>query len=123
MPAMPYLQIPAFMKRLADSQGMSARALEFTILTASRESMTLKATWGEIRDDVWELDKSRRRSGPFASPCQPAHLAVLEAIRPTGGGRPNQLIFPRPKGGAMRTCQISSSAASVSLSERKLPRV
>lgn len=100
MPAMPYVQIPAFMKRLADSQGMSARALEFTILTASRETMTLEATWGEIRDDVWELDKSRMKERAFRQPLSVGALAVLEAIRPARV-RPNQLIFPGPKGGVM----------------------
>ena len=56
MPAMPYAEIPAFMKRLRVSQGMSARALEYTILTVARESMTLEATWGEMAMDMMLRD-------------------------------------------------------------------
>lgn len=100
MPAMPYEQMPAFMKRLSASQGMSARALEYTILTVSRETMTLEAVWGEISDDVWTLDPSRMKDRAFRQPLSTGALGVLKAVRPTRP-RPNQLVFPGPKGGAM----------------------
>ena len=44
MRALPYQDIPAFMLELAAKEGMAARALEFTILTIARESMTVEAT-------------------------------------------------------------------------------
>lgn len=100
MPAMPYEQIPAFMKRLSASQGMSARALEFTIFTVARETMTLEAVWGEIRADVWALDPSRMKDRAFRQPLSTGALSVLKAVRPAQP-RPNQLIFPGPKGGPM----------------------
>lgn len=100
MPAMPYAEIPAFMKRLRGSQGMSARALEYTVLTVARESMTLEATWGEVNDDVWNLHRSRMKERDFRQPLSSGALAVLEAVRPART-RPNQLVFPGPKGGPM----------------------
>lgn len=39
--ALPYAELPAFMKELAEQQGIGARALEFAILTAGRS--------GEVR--------------------------------------------------------------------------
>ncbi len=100
MPAMPYPEIPAFMKRLANSQGMSARALEYTVLTVARETMTLEATWGEIREDVWNLHQSRMKERAFRQPLSSGAQALLKAVRPARV-RPNQLVFPGVKGGPM----------------------
>lgn len=100
MPAMPYQDIPDFMVRLAKSQGMSARALEFTILTVARETMTLEATWGEMGPDLWTLDVSRMKERPFRQPLSKGALQVLGAVRPAKVGA-NQLVFPSRVGGVM----------------------
>jgi integrase len=54
--ALPYPELPAFMAALADREGIAARALEFTILTAARTGETIGATWDEIN--------LRERPGP-----------------------------------------------------------
>ena len=100
MRAIPYAEVPALMRKLATSAGMSARALEFTILTAARESMTLEATWGEINGDLWELDASRMKERAFRQPLSSGALAVLAKVRPEKTGA-NQLIFPGAKGGVL----------------------
>lgn len=100
MAALPYEEIPAFMVRLARSQGMSARALEFTILTVARETMTLEATWGEMSTDLWVLDATRMKERPFRQPLSSGANAVLDAIRPEKM-RAGELVFPGPKGGVM----------------------
>jgi hypothetical protein len=46
--ALPYAEIPGFVKALRDRTGVSARALEFALLTAARTGEVLGATWGEI---------------------------------------------------------------------------
>ncbi len=46
--ALPYREIPAFMNELCRQQGISAGALEFLVLTATRTSETLGARWEEI---------------------------------------------------------------------------
>lgn len=100
MAAMPYEEIPDFMVRLARSRGMSARALEFTVLTVARETMTLEATWGEIGADLWALDATRMKERPFRQPLSSGALAVLTTVSPETR-RANQLVFPGPKGGVM----------------------
>jgi integrase len=46
--AMPWLDLPAYMAKLAMQSGMGALALRFAILTAARTNEVLGATWGEI---------------------------------------------------------------------------
>lgn len=46
--ALPYKELPAFMARLSEQGGMGARALEFTILTASRSGEVRGAKWSEF---------------------------------------------------------------------------
>ncbi len=46
--ALPYAHLGAFMAALREQQGISARALEFLVLTATRTGETLGATWDEI---------------------------------------------------------------------------
>ncbi len=60
-PAMPFGDVPAFMAELQTTEGISARALEFTILTASRTSAVTGATWQEIdlMRGIWTVPKSR----------------------------------------------------------------
>lgn len=89
-----------FMVKLAASKGMSARALEFTILTVARVTMTLEATWREVSGDIWDLDASRMKERPFRQPLSAGALAVLSKVRPDSV-RPNDLIFPAQKGGVM----------------------
>ena len=100
MPALPYARIPALMRELAGRDGISARALEFTILTVARETMTLEATWSEVRGDVWELGAHRMKERAFRQPLSEGALAVLERVMPVQP-RAAQLIFPSQKGGVL----------------------
>lgn len=60
-PAMPYADLPAFMAQLRAKDSVSARALEFTILTACRTGDTIGATWDELnrREALWTIPKER----------------------------------------------------------------
>jgi integrase len=53
--ALPYADVPAFMAQLRGRDGISARALEFTILNANRTGEVIGAKWEEIslEDKVW----------------------------------------------------------------------
>lgn len=112
MRALPYADIPDFMRRLRKREGMAARALEFTILTIARESMTLEATWGEIHDELWSLEAKRMKMRPFRQPLSTGAKHVLARVRPDHT-RPNQLLFPGPKLGG----PLSNSAMDKVLSE------
>ncbi len=97
--ALPYAKIPDFMAALAEQTSSSARALEWTILTASREDMTLNALWGEIEGDIWTIPGSRMKMAQdLRVPLPAAALAVLEAVK-IGEPRPEALIFPGKKKG------------------------
>lgn len=85
-PAMPYEDIPAFMVRLGERLGFSARALEWTILTAARESMTLGARWSEISGDVWTIPAERMKGRKaerkvFAVPLPPRLVDQLNDLK------------------------------------------
>ena len=46
--ALPYQEAPAFMATLRKAGGISARCLEFAVLTAARTNEVLGAVWSEI---------------------------------------------------------------------------
>lgn len=64
-PAMPYTDVPAFMTELAKNNSVSAQALRFLILTATRTSEVLKAQWSEIdlENAVWTIPAERMKTG------------------------------------------------------------
>jgi integrase len=83
-PALPYAQIPTFMKALRARPSTSARALEFTILTGVRNSESVKAHWREIdlRAAVWEIPVERmKRERPHRVPLVGRVLEILKSHR------------------------------------------
>ena len=62
--AMPYDDLPAFVAKLRQRDAIAARALEFTILTASRTSETLEAVISEFDLDagIWAISGDRMKS-------------------------------------------------------------
>jgi integrase len=62
--AMPYGDVPAFVAELRDNDSISARALEFTILTAARTGEVIGARWPEIdlAAKVWTVPAERTKS-------------------------------------------------------------
>jgi len=93
--AVPYGDMPEVMRMLAARGGMAARAMEFTILTIARETMTLQATWSEIHDDLWALGAERMKMRPFRQPLSSDALSILAKIEPARRW-PNLLLFPGP---------------------------
>ena len=63
--ALPFIDAPAFMAELRNWDSVSARALEFTILTAVRTGETIGAFWDEIdlKGRLWVIPKERMKSG------------------------------------------------------------
>jgi hypothetical protein len=62
-PALPFAELPSFMAELRDRDSISARALEFAILTAARTSEVIGAKWSEIDLDtgVWTVPAERMK--------------------------------------------------------------
>jgi integrase len=59
--ALPFAEIPAFISRLRQMEGVSARALEFLVLTATRSNEVLGARWREVDfgTSVWTVPLER----------------------------------------------------------------
>ena len=63
--ALPYQEIPAFMVGLRARDSLSARALELTVLCATRTSETIGAEWGEVdlAAKIWTVPLERMKAG------------------------------------------------------------
>jgi integrase len=63
--ALPFLEAPAFVAELRERDSISARALEFAVLTAARTSEVLGARWSEIdpKHRVWTIPPGRMKAG------------------------------------------------------------
>jgi integrase len=63
--ALPYAEIPAFMAELRSRDSLSAKALEFTILTSARTGETIGATKDEcdLKAKVWTIPGERMKAG------------------------------------------------------------
>lgn len=64
-PSLPWQQLPAFLAELRRREGISARAIEFAILTAARSGEVRGATWSEIDLDAatWTVPAKRMEAG------------------------------------------------------------
>jgi integrase len=62
--AMAYQDVPAFSERLREIDFVSARALEFAILTAARSGEVFGATWAEfdLENRVWVIPAERMKA-------------------------------------------------------------
>jgi len=96
-PALPYEQIAGFMTDLRNQDSMSAFALEFIILTATRTSETFNATWDEIDLDkrVWKIPADRMKAGKdHRVPLSGRAVSLLETLPRLRG---NDHVFPGRK--------------------------
>lgn len=95
--AMPYRDVPAFMKQLPSKDAMAARGLEFLILTAARSGEVLGATWQEFdfENAVWTVPAKRMKAGKeHRVPLPPRALAIVKALYETPI---SDFVFPGQK--------------------------
>jgi integrase len=93
--AMPYADLPEFMRRLRAEPGTTARSLEFTILTAARISEALGTRRKEIdrKARMWVVPAERMKARKeHRVPLSDAALAIIDAA-PKG-----DCLFPGPSG-------------------------
>ena len=100
--ALPYKEVPIFIKSLRsiNAEGIAPLAFEFLILTATRTSEVLNATWDEINleDKTWTIPDSRMKNKrEHRIPLQPRLIEILEEARKLSEG--NLYIFPNPHTG------------------------
>jgi integrase len=97
--ALPYADLPAFMVELRNREGTSARALEFTILTAARTNETIGAMPGELDpvNKVWIVPPGRMKGRKgnqrqHRVPLSARAIDIIEAMRSN-----HRYVFPGQK--------------------------
>jgi integrase len=91
--AVEYTKLPATMKKLRQSVGVSARAAEFACLTAVRSGEVRGATWPEIDMEarVWLIPAERMKAGrEHRVPLSDRAMTILEARKQVATG---DLVF------------------------------
>jgi integrase len=82
-PALPYDEIGEFMRALRAQGGIAAQAMEFIVLTASRTSEAIGATWTEVdlKAAIWTVPADRIKAGKeHRVPLSPAAVALLREL-------------------------------------------
>ena len=79
--ALPWIDVPAFMERLRGRDSISARALEFAILTAARTGEVTGALRSEVAGDLWTVPASRMKSNrEHRVPLVPRALEIINEV-------------------------------------------
>jgi integrase len=103
-PAMPWRQLPGFYAELRERPETAARMLELLLLACCpRTGEILRATWGEIDGNRWNVPAQHMKSGVARTiPLSTAALRLLDSIKPADA-TPDTLIFgSRRRGGSGR---------------------
>jgi integrase len=96
--AMPYKVLPDFMERLRALDSVSARALEFAILTAARTGEVLGARWDEfdLEGKLWTVPADRMKARvQHRVPLSDRAVSILEDLQKLG----SEYVFPGSKAG------------------------
>ena len=107
-PALHWSEIGKFMSTLRAREGIGARALEFTILTAARSSEVRFAEWEEIDDEgrIWTVPEERMKARkPHVVPLSTQARDLIERLR---GKSESSYIFEGPRGGPLSDMALST---------------
>lgn len=105
--ALPYAEVAAFIGDLRQREGISARALEFGILCASRSGEVRNATWAEIdlAAKVWTIPAERMKAGKeHRIPLSAEAVSLLKAMPQIVG---SDHVFPAPRGGSLSDMSLT----------------
>lgn len=83
--ALPFNDVNRFISALGAQDGIAARSLEFTILTAARTNEVIGACWGEfdLKKGLWTIPAARMKSHrEHRVPLAPAATKLLLSVRP-----------------------------------------
>jgi len=97
-PALPYDELPAFIAKLKEREGIAAQALEFTIPTAARTGEVIGAQWPEfdLKNRVWTIPAGRMKaSREHRVPLSDRAIEILSALP-----READWVFPGARTGA-----------------------
>jgi integrase len=105
--ALPYRDVAELLAQVRAVEGISARALEFTVLTAVRTGDAINATWSEIDGEtrVWTIprigengdsERSTKTGVGLRVALSDAALAIAQEMR---GIKSSEYIFPGARSG------------------------
>lgn len=100
--AMPFEDLPAFWPLLRARPALAARALELTILCATRTNETLGARWSEfdMENALWIIPKDRMKMNvEHRVPLSNAAVELVRAIAMKSNRRPDAFVFEGEKRG------------------------
>lgn len=106
-PAVPYQQMGGFMTKLRQNSSISAKAVEFLILTAVRSGSVRQAQWSEIDFEkmLWTIPPEHTKARQeHRVPLQAQAAQVLSALPKLAG---SDVIFPSPRGKALSDMALS----------------
>jgi integrase len=96
--AVPYDELPQLMAKLAADDGVTSKALRFTILTAVRINEALGARWDEIDlgNATWTVPAARMKARkPHVVPLSPQVVGLLRSLY-TEPNNPHVFVGTRP---------------------------
>jgi integrase len=108
-PAVPYGEVSNFMIELRKNKSISAKALEFLILTAVRSGSVRQAQWSEIdlKAKVWTIPASHTKTQEeHRVPLSSQATKLLLKIKPEKDD-PELFIFPSPTNKALSDMALS----------------
>jgi integrase len=85
--ALPYADLPAFMAQLRARDSLSARALEFTVITCARTGETIGAEWSEfdLKARTWTVPAERMKARKeHRVPLSDRALEILRGLERDG---------------------------------------
>jgi len=97
LPAMPYDDVPRFVRALRCRDAIAAAGFEFLILTASRTSEVIGASWDEIDEQarVWTVPAERMKAGKaHRVPICDAAMFIIEKMK---AARSSKYVFSGAK--------------------------
>lgn len=106
-PALPYEKVGNFMERLRKNDSISAKALEFLILTSVRSGSVRLAQWSEIdlTKKLWVIPSEHTKAKREHRVPLPSR--AIELLRELTKGVPSDIIFPSPTGKALSDMALS----------------
>ncbi|RYG86770.1 MAG: site-specific integrase [Alphaproteobacteria bacterium] len=106
--ALPYTEVAALIRELQARPGTSARALEFSILCASRSGEVRGALWDEfdLEAAIWTIPADRMKAGKeHRVPLSPQANQLLRSL-PRFDKEPH--VFGAPRGGPLSDMSLTA---------------
>lgn len=106
--AIPYQSIGAFMVQLRKNQSISAKALDFLILTGVRSGAVRNAEWSQIdwNNKTWIIPKENTKTNRYEHRV-PLSEQAINLLKSMPRLSDSQKIFPNRQGGSLSDMAIS----------------